>query len=76
LVAADGSLLGTAEGVCEGAIALEPAGESGFGYDPVFYVPEWGQTMAQLSSAIKHQISHRGRALKAIEPLIRQVLQE
>jgi len=76
LAAPDGSLLGTAEGVCKGAISLEPAGEGGFGYDPVFYVPEFGQTMAQLGSFIKHQISHRGRALRAIEPLVRQVLSE
>jgi XTP/dITP diphosphohydrolase len=76
LVAADGSLLGTAEGVCEGVIALEPAGDGGFGYDPVFYLPDRGQTMAQVGSAVKHQISHRGRAMKSIEPLLRRVLSD
>jgi XTP/dITP diphosphohydrolase len=74
LTGPDGALLGTAEGVCEGAIALEPAGEGGFGYDPVFYLPERGLTMAQLSPVEKHRISHRGRAAQAIEPLLRQFL--
>ena len=50
------------EGVREGVICLQPAGEGGFGYDPVFYVPELGRTMAQLSRAEKNQVSHRGRA--------------
>lgn len=69
-----GGLIGTAEGVCEGMIALEPKGGGGFGYDPVFYLPEWGQTMAELTAEEKHQISHRGRALAAIFPLLRQVV--
>ncbi|MFQ5398498.1 MAG: RdgB/HAM1 family non-canonical purine NTP pyrophosphatase [Anaerolineae bacterium] len=74
LAGPDGTLLGTAEGVCEGRIALEPAGEGGFGYDPVFFLPERGVTMAQVGSAVKHQISHRGQALRAIEPLLRRAL--
>lgn len=74
LVAPDGSLLGEAEGVCEGLIAQQPAGDGGFGYDPVFYIPEQQQTMAQVGSAIKHQISHRGRAMRQIEPLLRAEL--
>jgi XTP/dITP diphosphohydrolase len=72
----DGSLVGTAEGVCAGMIAWEPAGDGGFGYDPVFYLPEWEQTMAQVGSAVKHRISHRGEAMRAIEPLLRRVLNE
>lgn len=74
LCAPDGTLLGTAEGVCEGRIALEPAGEGGFGYDPVFYLPKRGLTMAQLPAEEKHRISHRGRATRAIEPLLRRML--
>lgn len=74
LAAPDGTVLGTAVGVCEGMIALEPAGDGGFGYDPVFYLPDRELTMAQVGSAVKHQISHRGRAMQAIEPLLRQVL--
>ncbi len=75
LAAPDGSILGTAEGVCEGAIAQEPRGEGGFGYDPVFYLAELGQTMAQLSAAEKHRRSHRGQATRAIEPLLRLILE-
>lgn len=74
LCAPDGALLGTAEGTCEGVIALEPAGDGGFGYDPVFYLPERGATMAQLPPEEKHLISHRGRAVRAIEPLLRHTL--
>ena len=51
-----------AEGICEGIIAFGPAGSNGFGYDPVFYLPEQRATMAQLPSEVKNQISHRGRA--------------
>jgi XTP/dITP diphosphohydrolase len=55
----------TFEGRCQGVITREPRGDNGFGYDPVFYVPEHGRTMAQLPLAVKNQISHRGRALAA-----------
>ncbi len=74
LAGPDGELLGTADGVCEGVIAAAPAGVGGFGYDPVFYLPERGQTMAQLDAAEKHLISHRGRAAAAIAPLLRRML--
>lgn len=58
------------EGTCEGIIGLEPKGQGGFGYDPLFYVPEFSCTMAELSDAVKNRISHRGRAvLKAKEVL-------
>jgi len=53
----------TYEGRCEGEIAREPAGESGFGYDPVFFCPEYGRTFAQCSMEEKNRVSHRGRAL-------------
>jgi len=74
VAAADGELLGTAEGVCEGLIALEPAGDGGFGYDPVFLFPERRLTLAQLPPAEKHSISHRGRAARAIAPLLRALM--
>lgn len=74
LAAPDGTLLETAEGVCEGAIARQPAGDGGFGYDPVFLFPERGVTMAQLSAEEKHRISHRGQAMRAITPAIRAAL--
>ena len=59
----DGQTL-TAEGRCDGAIAFAPLGEGGFGYDPVFLVPEKGKTFGQLTAEEKSEISHRGRALR------------
>ena len=59
----DGKTL-TAEGRCDGAIAFAPLGEGGFGYDPVFLVPEKGKTFGQLTAEEKSAISHRGRALR------------
>jgi XTP/dITP diphosphohydrolase len=53
----------TYEGRCEGIIAEEPAGNNGFGYDPVFYYPPAGKTFAQMPPEEKNRVSHRGRAL-------------
>ena len=53
----------TAEGICPGAIAFAPMGEGGFGYDPVFLVPAYRKTFAQLTAEEKNEISHRGKAL-------------
>ena len=55
----------TAEGRCDGAIAFAPMGTAGFGYDPVFLVPEKGGTFGQLTAEEKGAISHRGKALRA-----------
>ena len=55
----------TAEGRCDGTIAFAPMGTEGFGYDPVFFVPELRKTFAQMDGAEKASISHRGRALQA-----------
>jgi XTP/dITP diphosphohydrolase len=66
----------TAEGVCEGVIAFGPAGDNGFGYDPVFYLPDRGLTMAQLPSEEKNRISHRGRAAQAAEQLLKEMLDQ
>ncbi|MCI9332052.1 MAG: XTP/dITP diphosphatase [Oscillibacter sp.] len=54
-----------AEGRCDGAIAFAPLGEGGFGYDPVFLIPEKGKTFGQLTAEEKSAISHRGKALAA-----------
>lgn len=54
----------TARGECEGKIAYVPKGKNGFGYDPVFFVEQFGKTMAQISPEQKNSISHRGKALK------------
>lgn len=56
----------SAEGVCEGVLRTEPAGEGGFGYDPIFEPAGWDRTMAELSPQEKHRISHRGRALREL----------
>ena len=55
----------TAEGRCDGAIAFAPMGEGGFGYDPVFLVPEKARTFSQLTAEEKNTVSHRGKALDA-----------
>ena len=55
----------TAEGRCDGSIAFAPMGEGGFGYDPVFFVPEKAKTFGQLTAEEKSTISHRGKALKS-----------
>jgi XTP/dITP diphosphohydrolase len=57
-----------ADGTVEGYIATEPRGTNGFGYDPIFEVPERGQTFGELSAEYKHSVSHRGRAVAAALP--------
>ena len=57
----------TTEGVIEGVIAHEPAGDGGFGYDPIFYVPEFHATTAELTPEQKNAVSHRGKALRAMK---------
>ena len=64
----------SAEGMCEGVIAFEPVGQGGFGYDPVFFIPDHGCTMAQLPSAEKNRVSHRARAVDAVLPALRGLL--
>jgi len=66
----------TTEGRLGGRIALEPAGENGFGYDPVFELPERGCTVAQLSAEEKNAISHRGRALRQLAQDLEQFLKQ
>lgn len=69
----DGAEL-VAQGRLEGRIAPAPAGHNGFGYDPVFWLPERGQTVAQLSAADKNAISHRGQALAKLAQELRGFL--
>ncbi|MGN6103800.1 MAG: non-canonical purine NTP pyrophosphatase [Kofleriaceae bacterium] len=64
----------TSEGACDGEILEAPRGSGGFGYDPLFWVPELGMSMAELGSARKGEISHRARAMRAIEPELRAYL--
>lgn len=69
----DGRLL-TTRGTIEGQIGYEIVGDGGFGYDPIFYLPERGMTTAQLSPEEKNQISHRGKALEAMKEKLREEL--
>ena len=62
------------QGTLEGVITEEPAGTGGFGYDPVFYVPQLGKTVAQLGEDEKNAISHRGNALHKLRALLDQLL--
>ncbi|MBC7240774.1 MAG: non-canonical purine NTP pyrophosphatase, partial [Chloroflexi bacterium] len=62
------------EGTCEGYIAQQPAGEHGFGYDPVFYVPEYRRTMAELAPEVKNRISHRARAAQKARSILARAL--
>lgn len=62
----------TFQGTMEGRIAHEPRGDNGFGYDPVFYVPELGMTVAEMDSDTKNRISHRGRAFRLLADKLRK----
>jgi XTP/dITP diphosphohydrolase len=64
------------EGVCEGVIADEPQGEGGFGYDPIFYLPDRGRTMAELPRGVKNRISHRARAVQRALPTLAKLLED
>jgi XTP/dITP diphosphohydrolase len=75
-VAVPGGELFTAEGVVEGAIAHGPRGSNGFGYDPIFWMSGYGATLAELGPDIKNRISHRGRAVQAIRPRLKSLIQE
>lgn len=66
--------LETCEGFCRGKIAQKPRGKYGFGYDPVFYLPKLGKTMAQLKPEEKNKISHRGKALKKARKILKKFL--
>ena len=61
------------DGECKGIITFKPQGENGFGYDPIFFFPERGKTMAQLPLEIKNQISHRGRAAQKARLLLNKM---
>ncbi len=61
-------------GDCPGVITLEPRGERGFGYDPVFYLPQLGRTMAELPLEEKNRLSHRGQAAGKALPLLKRLI--
>ena len=67
-------LIGVVEGKCSGLIAFEPKGSAGFGYDPLFYIPKYKKTFAQLGEKIKHKMSHRYYALKKAKRVIQKYI--
>jgi len=75
-VASPGGKVKVVEGECRGEIAFSPRGSYGFGYDPVFYFPERGKTMAELEPEVKNRISHRARALEKLKHLLPNFLEE
>ena len=72
-----GQVVAVVEGQCWGVIATQPRGEGGFGYDPLFVIPEYHASFGELSSTVKHALSHRGRSVSQLRPLVRKfVLRE
>lgn len=69
VVRPDGSYF-TVEEYFNGVLLKEPRGENGFGYDPIFYVPEYGMTSAQMTPEQKHSMSHRGKALRSMVEIL------
>ena len=64
----------TADGVCEGRIGYEPKGDGGFGYDPIFVLPEFGKTFSELPEEVKNKISHRSNAMRALFRKYRKIV--
>ena len=72
-VAAPDGRLWLSEGTCEGVILDAPRGTDGFGYDPLFYLPQFDRTMAEIDPTLKNRISHRGRALQHAQELLERL---
>jgi XTP/dITP diphosphohydrolase len=71
---AQGEIRATSEGRCHGVIVRERRGTGGFGYDPLFLIPEYHRTFGELSNVVKHALSHRARALEHLRPALRRAL--
>lgn len=69
----DGIIALQAEGICPGEILKAPCGKGGFGYDPIFYVPQLQQTFAEMPAEVKGRISHRGRAFEKLLPQLKEL---
>ncbi len=69
-----GEVRAVVEGRCNGVILREPRGDGGFGYDPLFCIPEYHRTFGELSARVKHALSHRGKAMARLKPLLRGLL--
>ena len=68
-----GQVVAVVEGRCHGRIGTEERGTNGFGYDPLFVIPEYHASFGELSSVVKHALSHRGRAMTKLRPVLRKV---
>ena len=67
-----GTVVAVVEGRCHGVIGTEPRGTGGFGYDPLFVIPEYHATFGELSPVVKNALSHRGRAIAKLRPAVRK----
>jgi XTP/dITP diphosphohydrolase len=74
LAGPQGEVQAVAEGRCHGVIVREERGSGGFGYDPLFLIPEYHRTFGELSPRVKHALSHRARALAKLRPVLRRLL--
>jgi XTP/dITP diphosphohydrolase len=74
-IASQTGILARGDGRCEGDIAEQPRGSNGFGYDPIFLLPD-GRTLAELAPEEKNEISHRSRAIRSIAPALRSILEQ
>jgi XTP/dITP diphosphohydrolase len=68
---AAGEVIAEAEGRCHGRIVADRRGAGGFGYDPLFLIPEYHRTFGELSARVKHALSHRAKALEQLKPMLR-----
>jgi XTP/dITP diphosphohydrolase len=76
LVDPGGEVKAVVEGRCHGVIIREPRGSGGFGYDPLFLIPEYHRTFGELSATVKHALSHRARALTHLRPMLRELARD
>lgn len=72
----NGEIALQAEGICLGEILIQPVGAGGFGYDPIFYVPTQHMSFAEMSPALKHDVSHRGKAFQNLCPQLKRLSSE
>lgn len=72
-LAEGGKVIATVSGSCDGLIADAPKGKNGFGYDPLFFIPQYGKTFGQLNPSIKSQISHRAKAMKKVKRVLKRI---
>jgi XTP/dITP diphosphohydrolase len=75
-IAVPGEAIRQVEGICEGEIIPEERGDNGFGYDPIFWIPLKGRTMAELTDDEKNAISHRGNAVREALPILEEMFEE